>query len=173
MNNITIKLLKKDDVKELLYFETINRSYFEETCLSRGDSYYDFNNLNRIISELVDEQNEGINYMYIIRNSEDKIVGRINLVDIVRGNFNKAEIGYRIGKEYIGRGYGEKAVKLALYDAANKYKLHRIEAGVSTENIASQKVLIKNGFSKVGTYNKYIFLNGKWSDSIIFEKLLD
>ena len=173
MNDITIKLLNIGDMKELLEFEIKNRSFFEETCLTRGDSYYEFKYFKDIVSELISEQNKGMHYMYIARNSEDNIVGRVNLVDVVRGNFNKAEIGYRIGKEYTGRGYGEKAVKLALYDAANKYKLHRIEAGVSTENIASQKVLIKNGFSKVGTYNKYIFLNGKWCDSIIFEKVLD
>lgn len=173
MSDITIKLLEKDDAKELFDFEIKNRSFFEKTCLPRGNSYYKFNNFIKIINELVDEQNIGMHYMYIIRNSENKIVGRVNLVDIVRGNFNKAEIGYRIGHEYIGRGYGEKAVKLALDDAVNKYKLHRIEAGVSPENIASQKVLIKNDFNVVGTYKKYILLNGKWYDSIIFEKVLD
>lgn len=173
MDEITIKLLAKDDTKELLEFETKNRSFFEKTCLSRGDIYYSFHNLNSIISQMVDEQNIGMHYMYTIRNSEDSIIGRVNLVDIVRGNLNKAEIGYRIGEEFIGRGYGEKAVRLVLDDAVNKYRLHRIEAGVAPENIASQKILIKNGFSKVGTYKEYIFLNGKWNDSIIFEKLLD
>lgn len=173
MSDIIIKLLEKDDAKELFDFEIKNRSFFEKTCLSRGDSYYYFNNFIKLMFELVDEQSLGMHYMYIIRNSEHKIVGRVNLVDIVRGNFNKAEIGYRIGEEYIGRGYAEKAVKLALYDAVNKYKLHRIEAGVSPENTASQKVLLKNNFKMVGTYKKYILLNGKWSDSIIFEKVLD
>lgn len=173
MSDITIRLLEKEDAKELLDFEIENRRFFEKTCLSRGNSYYDFNNFKSILSELVSEQNIGMHYMYTIRNSENKIVGRVNLVDIVRGSFNKAEIGYRIGKEYIRRGYAEKAVKLALDDAVNKYELHRIEAGVSPENRASQRVLIKNGFRMVGTYKKYIFLNGKWYDSIIFEKLLD
>ncbi|VYU43722.1 Ribosomal-protein-serine acetyltransferase [Clostridium tertium] len=109
----------------------------------------------------------------IIRDFQGEIVGRVNLVDIVKGNFNKAEIGYRIGEEYIGKGYAQKSVKLVLDDAVNKYKLHRVEAGVSPENIASQKVLINNGFRMVGAYKEYIFLNGKWSDSAIFEKVLD
>ena len=173
MTDITIKLLEEDDARELFDFEIKNRSFFEKTCLSRGDSYYHFNNFIGLLFELVDEQSLGMHYMYIIRNNENKIVGRVNLVDIVRGNFNKAELGYRIGEEYIGRGYAEKAVKLALDDAVKKYKLHRIEAGVSPDNIASQKVLLKNNFQMFGTYKKYILLNGKWSDSIIFEKVID
>jgi len=71
--------------------------------------------------------------MYLIKDNCGKIVGRVNLVSIVRGNFNKAEIGYRIAEEHQGRrystGYSTKAVKLVLDEAANKYKLHRIEAG--------------------------------------------
>lgn len=111
--------------------------------------------------------------MYLIKDNCGKIVGRVNLVSIVRGSFNKAEIGYRISEEHQGKGYSTKAVKLVLDEAANKYKLHRIEAGASPDNIGSQIVLIKNGFQFTGRYNKYIYQNEKWSDSINFEKILD
>lgn len=173
MRDITIKLLEESDSKELFTFEIENRSFFEKTCLSRGNSYYELNNFNEVIKELVEEQEEGLVYMYLIKDNCGKIVGRVNLVSIVRGNFNKAEIGYRIAEEDQGRGYSTKAVKLVLDEAANKYKLHRIEAGSSPNNIGSQIVLIKNGFQFTGRYNKYIYQDEKWNDSINFEKILD
>ncbi|MGL5066922.1 MAG: GNAT family N-acetyltransferase [Sarcina sp.] len=122
---------------------------------------------------MVDEQGKYIHYMYVIKDSTQKIIGRINLVDIVKDPFNKAELGYRIGEEYIGNGYAKKAVELVLEEASEKYKIHRIEAGVSSENIASQKVLESSRFRYVGTCEKYIYLNNKWHDSMIFEKILN
>lgn len=173
MVDIKIELLEVSDSEELLIFEISNREFFERTCLSRGDSYYDIDNFNKIISELVKEQEAGLVYMYLIKDMNGTIVGRVNLVDVIRGNFNKAEIGYRIAQEYQGKGYGTRAVKLAVDEARKIHKLHRIEAGVSPDNIGSQVVLIKNGFNVVGRFNKYIFQGGKWHDNLNFELLLD
>lgn len=171
--DIWIKLLSISDKEGLLKFELTNRKFFEDTCLPRGDSYYEVQNFNSIIEELVQDQEKGLVYMYLIYNNFNEIIGRVNLVDVQRGNFNKAELGYRIGEIHQGKGYATKAVNLILKEATNKYKLHRIEAGTSINNIASQIVLIKNGFQFVGKQEKYILLNGKWHDNAIFEKVLD
>lgn len=171
--DIIIKLLEESDSRELLTFEIENRDFFEKTCLSRGDSYYELNNFNEVIKELVCEQEKGLVYMYLLKDYLGEIVGRVNLVSIVRGNFNKAEIGYRIAENYQGKGYAKIAVKLVLDEAINKHKLHRIEAGTSPENIGSQIVLIKNGFQFTGRQDKYIYQHGKWYDNITFQKLID
>ncbi|MCY6356054.1 hypothetical protein [Clostridium sp. ZS2-4] len=68
--------------------------------LPRGDSYYEFNNFNTIIKELVEEQEKGLLYMYLIKDHSENVIGRINLVSVVRGSFNKAELGYRIGEKH-------------------------------------------------------------------------
>jgi len=171
--NVTIKLLEQSDEEELFKFELENRNYFERIGLSRGDSYYDFNNFKKIIKELVEEQEKDLTYMYLIKDCSGEIVGRVNLFSVMRGCFNKAEIGYRTGRKHQGKGYATRAVRLALEEAANGHKLHRIEAGTAPDNIGSQIVLIKNGFQFVGRYSKYIYNNGKWNDSIGFEKILD
>lgn len=111
--------------------------------------------------------------MYLIKNHTGMILGRINLLSIVRGIFNKAGLGYRMGEEHQGKGYATSAVKLVLDEAVNKHKLHRIEAGTSPNNIGSQIVLIKNDFQFVGRFNRYIYKNGEWCDSIYFERILD
>ncbi|WP_291650958.1 GNAT family protein [Clostridium sp.] len=171
--SIRIIPINEKDRYDLLKFEIDNRSFFEESCISRGDKYYEEDNFKEILKELIKEQEQGIHYMYLIKDNNDEIVGRINLVEIIRGNMNKAELGYRIAKAHNGKGYGKKAVELILGEALNIHKLHRIEAGTAIENIASQKVLEFSGFRKVGIYNKCIYVNGKWNDSVIYEVVLD
>ena len=173
MGEIRISLLQEADTEMLYKFELDNRNFFESMVPPRGDDYYDSNNFNAIIKELVKEQENGLIYMYLIKDSMNSILGRVNLVSIVRGSFNKAELGYRIGKGYNGKGYATKAVSLVMEEALNIHRLHRIEAGTSPDNIGSQIVLIKNGFQFSGRYNQYIYQGGKWQDSINFEKILD
>ena len=160
-------------MEKLLKFELVNRDFFENTCLSRGDSYYEIDNFKSILEELIEEQEKRLVYMYLIYNDGNEIIGRVNLVDVKIGSFNKAELGYRIGEVHQGKGYATKAIELILEEAVNKYKFHRIEAGTSVNNIGSQIVLIKNGFQFVGKQEKYILLNGKWHDNIMFEKVLN
>jgi [ribosomal protein S5]-alanine N-acetyltransferase len=173
MSDIIINLLEESDAQGLFTFELKNRAFFERVGFPRGDNYYELNNFNAMIKELIEEQEKGLVYMYLIKNQNGMILGRINLYSIVRGSFNKAELGYRMGEEHQGKGYATSAVKLILDKAVNNHKLHRIEAGTSPDNIGSQIVLIKNGFQFVGRYNKYIYKNEKWSDSIFFERILD
>jgi ribosomal-protein-alanine N-acetyltransferase len=173
MSDIIIKLLEESDAQELFEFELKNRAFFERVGFPRGDNYYELNNFNTITKELVEEQKKGLVYMYLIKNHSGAILGRINLLSIVRGIFNKAELGYRMGEEHQGKGYATRAVKLVLDEAFNKHKLHRIEAGTSPNNIGSQIVLIKNGFQFTGRNSKYIYKNGEWCDSIFFERVLD
>jgi ribosomal-protein-alanine N-acetyltransferase len=173
MSDIIINLLEESDERELFTFELKNRAFFEKVGFPREDNYYELNNFNTIIKESIEEQERGLVNIYLIKNHNGMVLGRINLVSIVRGIFNKADLGYRIGEEHQGKGYATSAVKLILDKAVNNHKIHRIEAGTSPDNIGSQIVLIKNGFQFVGRYNKYINKNGKWCDSIFFERILD
>lgn len=135
--DISIKLLSISDMEKLLEFELVNRKFFENTCLSRGDSYYDIENFKSILEELIDEQEKELIYMYLIYSNLNEIIGRVNLVDVQRGSFNKAELGYRIGEVHKGKGYATKAVNLVMKEAVSKHKLHKIEAGTSANNIES------------------------------------
>ncbi len=169
--SISIHLLSKCNAEEILEFEKKNRDFFETVVPPRGDGYYKMENLKQILEEIEEEQRRGLCYMYLIRNEKKELVGRVNLFSIVRGVFQKAEIGYRIGKEYSGKRYATEAVRLACKEAFQKYKLNRVEAGTSSKNIGSQIVLIKNEFEFIGRTRKVININGKWEDGILFEKL--
>ncbi len=171
MSEVSIHLLMGENCDEIFQFEVENRKFFESIIPGRGEWYYTKENFKEITQEIIEEQELGIRYMYIIRNNDGDMVGRINLFSVDRGIFQKAELGYRIGQKYNRRGYATKAVKLVLEEAFEKHKLHRVEAATSPNNIGSQIVLIKNGFQFVGRAHKHINVNGIWNDSVFFERL--
>lgn len=55
--------------------------------------------------------------------------------------------------------------------AFNSLKIHRIEAGVLPRNIASQRVLEKNGFEREGLSRKNVEINGVWEDHYLYGRL--
>jgi len=166
---ISIHLLSKSNAAELLEFEKENKDFFETVIPPRDQGYYSIENLESILEEIEEEQKDGLCYMYLIRNENSELVGRVNLFSVVRGIFQKAEIGYRIGKDYNGKGYGTKAVGLVCNEAFTTHGLHRLEAGTSSKNIGSQVILIKNGFEFIGRSRKVIKINEQWEDGILFE----
>lgn len=144
--DIYIELLTDKDAEELYRFEMDNRAFFEKMVPSRGEEYYHFATFKRILTELLKEQNEGISYFYLIRNADRAIVGRMNLVDIDKIS-QIGNIGYRVGESYIGKGIAQKALNLLLQRAL-KYNVNELHAKTTIQNIASQKVLEKNEFSR-------------------------
>jgi [ribosomal protein S5]-alanine N-acetyltransferase len=95
-------------------------------------------------------------------------VGSIGLIlqhDVYR---KSAEIGYWIGEPYWGKGIVSKAVELVVAYGFNELDIVRIYTGIFEFNIASQKVLAKNGFLNEGVFRKSIYKNGKLCDEIRF-----
>lgn len=154
---ISINSLQERDAEELFQFETDNRLFFEQMVPSRGEDYYKFEAFKIKHRELLAEQEEEKSKFYLIRNNSGNIVGRINLVNIDTAN-NIAEVGYRVGKEYGGKGIGAKALKLLL---ETEICVKKIKAKTTTNNIASQKVLEKNGFKQVCLSGDEFEMNGQ------------
>ncbi|MGE7911280.1 GNAT family N-acetyltransferase [Lysinibacillus xylanilyticus] len=154
---ISINSLQERDAEELFEFEKNNRLFFEQMVPSRGEDYFNFETFKIIHKELLTEQQENKSKFYLIRDNSDKIIGRINLVDIDTTN-DIAEVGYRVGQEYGGKGIGARALKLLL---ETEISVTKIKAKTTINNIASQRVLEKNGFKQVSTSDDEFEMNGK------------
>lgn len=108
---------------------------------------------------LLNEQNTGNAIFYLMKNEEESIVGRLNLIDMDKTN-KTGHLGYRVGKNYIGQGIASQAVKLLL-KAAPDLNIRQIQAKTTETNQASQKVLEKSGFSQVEEMDEEIDFNGE------------
>jgi len=101
----------------------------------------------------------------------DRIVGRVTLSNIVRGPFQSCNIGYWISSADNGRGHATAAVAEIAELAFSELGLHRIEAGTLPHNVASQRVLQRNGFERFGFAKRYLQIAGQWQDHVLFQKL--
>ena len=85
---------------------------------------------------------------------------------------SRAELGYALkSDEFKRKAYMTEALQFVIPYGFNTMQLNRIEAMVGTENIASQKLLLKFGFTKEGIMREHYFVDGEYQDSIIYSLL--
>ena len=66
-------------------------------------------------------------------------------------------------------GYASEAVKLVLEKSFTTYGFNRIIAGTATGNLASQKVLLKNGFIFSRVIENDLQIHNEWLHTAVFE----
>lgn len=168
---ICIEKIKATDADALFKFELENRAYFEQTVPSRGDDYYKQEVFKSNHEALLEEQAQGTSYFYLIKDQYNAILGRINLVDIDTAQM-EAHLGYRVGKNYTGKGIARKALQLLLEDGIVNQRINQIHAKTTTNNVASRIILERNGFTYIGSDEETFEMNGqtltfvyyKWSN---------
>jgi len=77
--------------------------------------------------------------------------------------FERAEVGYWIGKPFWGRGYATEALGAVLGFGFEELKLHRIYAGYFSRNAASGRVMEKSGMKFEGRLRQHV---KKWDDFV-------
>ena len=165
---ISLELLSKENSLDVYFFEKENREYFERNLPPRPANYFDLEGFKEITRELLREQENHDVYMHLIRDSQGVMVGRINL-SVLGKDRKTAELGYRIGENVSNLGYASEAVKLVLEKAFTTYGLHRIIAGTATDNLASQRVLLKNGFTFSRVIENDLQIHNEWVHTAVFE----
>jgi ribosomal-protein-alanine N-acetyltransferase len=113
--------------------------------------------------------NTGINWAITIKGNP-KMIGIIGIYKIYPEN-HRAEIGYMILPETFGKGYTTEAIKVVLEYGFEQMDLHSMEAIIDPDNIASEKVLQKNGFVKEAHILENGLWDGKYLDTVIYSLL--
>lgn len=79
--------------------------------------------------------------------------------------FKLGEIFYEIDPAFWGNGYATEIAKILIKTGFEDFYLHKVEAGVATNNVRSIKVLEKSGFTREGLRRKILPIRGKWIDN--------
>ena len=116
---------------------------------------------SQYLSRTRTEDHEGF---VVARYSDDKIVGAINLNNIVRGSFLNASLGYYVGETFTGQGYMTEALERLKRYAFSTMKLHRLEANIQPDNKRSITLVQRCGFVLEGIAPGFLYINGKWRD---------
>lgn len=96
------------------------------------------------------------------------LVGGVSLMDLSRGVFQNAYLGYRMYNQFWGKGYGTEAVRAGIDIAFRELKLHRLEAGIEPGNRRSIRLAKALGFRKEGLSKRRLFLREQWVDLYIY-----
>lgn len=101
-----------------------------------------------------------------------KMIGSIDFVQYDKKNFS-AEIGYVLNRKYWNKGIMTEALKEIIKFGFDEMNLMRIETRLNAMNIASERVMQKNGLTYEGTLRKKEFLKNKFIDIKFYSILRD
>ncbi len=110
---------------------------------------------------------------FIFRNENNALAGGVTLSNVRRGVTQAVTLGYWVGAPHAGQGVMSEAVSAVLPFVFDTLRLHRIEAACLEHNHASIRVLEKSGFRREGLARRYLKIDGKWQDHILFALLED
>lgn len=166
---VGLSVLTPNDAEEVLNYYVKNRKYLTPFEPDRDESFYTLQGQKRMLIEGYKQFLNGDSVNFGIY-KDKKFIGKVQVSNIVMGVFKSAFIGYSIDENEQGKGYMKEALKLVTKYAFDDIGLHRLEASTLLDNIKSQRVLKACGFKELGVSEKYLFINGKWRDHIIFYK---
>ena len=152
----TLTLLSEIDAEPLLTFERENRAFFARWVTDRGDDY--FSSFVARHKSLVAENQARTSLLYVVRDSDNQVVGRVNITDI--HDPEVTELGYRMAQSVQGRGLATRMVSEALAEAKAQ-GVRTIRARTTTRNAASQRVLERVGFSETSGHRESLEVAGE------------
>jgi ribosomal-protein-alanine N-acetyltransferase len=113
----------------------------------------------------------GTDYTFLIFEKQARgevLVGGLTISNIRRRAAQYANLGYWMGEPFAGHGLMSEAVGVVLPYFFDGLGLHRLQAAILPHNIASRRVLEKNGFREEGFAENYLQIDGKWADHVLF-----
>ncbi|MFN8287544.1 MAG: GNAT family protein [Chitinophagales bacterium] len=119
---------------------------------------------------MVSINGETVYYWAITLKDKDALIGTALVFNISQEN-QRAEIGYEMLPPFQGKGLTAEAVKAVADFCFNTLNLHSLEAVVVPENVASIKLLERNGFVREGLFKEKEFCKGKFCDLAYYSKL--
>lgn len=86
-------------------------------------------------------------------------------INLSLNRFKLGEIFYELFPQQWGRGYATEIAKALVKAGFDCFGLHKVEAGVATENVRSIRVLEKAGMIREGLRRKILPIRGEWKDN--------
>lgn len=126
---------------------------------------------NRVYWSQRSVKNDSAIPVFLVRRSDEALLGAITLDNIRRGPAQSGTLGYWIGQPFARRGYMTEAIAALVHHAFAKLDLSRVEAACLPENAASRGVLEKSGFKYEGVAQSYLQIDGRWRNHVLYANL--
>jgi ribosomal-protein-alanine N-acetyltransferase len=169
---VSTRLVSPEDVPALVGLLRANREFLAPWEPARTDDYFTNAYHDAAVRRVLAQHQTGDAVPHVIV-GDGEILGRITLTNVVYGSFQSANLGYWVAATANGRGVATTAVAALLRVAFVECGLHRVEAATLPHNIGSQRVLERNGFTRIGIAPRYLQIAGQYQDHILYQRLVD
>lgn len=167
--HVSLRIFTKDDIP--LIWENINDPEMTRFLRYPDGIYYYEDEVEWYENLRKGKQKNRV--FLVVDNSSNEPVGSVGLhsIDYLSRH---AELGYLIFKPHWNKRYATEAAALIMDYARHTLNLRKIYAFVKGSNIASSRVLEKNGFQSCGAFKEHEYVPGKgFVDLIAYEKFFD
>lgn len=106
----------------------------------------------------------------VFRKEDGAHLGEIELMTILRPDYEWGMIGYSIHNQYHKKGYGTESVEAAAEMFFEDLRFHRLELQIHVDNEPSKKLAKRAGFTYECTRENYYFEGGKWVAQKVYVK---
>ena len=128
-----------------------------------------------IIRAAIEDQQEKTRKQFgwgIFLKATENFIGEAG-IGLSANRFKIGEVHYCLVPDYWGKGYATEVAKSIIGFGFENLGLHRIQAGVATENIRSARVLEKAGMIREGRRRKILPIRGEWKDNYLYAIIED
>jgi ribosomal-protein-alanine N-acetyltransferase len=169
---VTTRLLAHDDVPALVELMRANRDFLSPWEPQRAEDFFTPEFQQTAVAQALEQYEAGTMLPHLIVD-DGEILGRITLNNIVRGPLQSAKLGSWVASSANGRGVASAAVRAILPVAFGELRLHRVAAATLLHNVRAQRVLERNGFTRIGVAPRYLQIAGEYQDHALYQKLAD
>jgi ribosomal-protein-alanine N-acetyltransferase len=166
-DRLVLRKITLEDAPELFFQRTDERvmKYIERPRPTDIKDTLEF--INKITD--LEKNNDLITWGITLKN-EPKLIGTVCFLNIKKENY-RSELGYALHPDFHNKGIMNEVLSVVIKYGFEQMKLHSIEANINPANIASQKLLEKNGFVREAYFKENFFWQGKFLDSAIYSLL--
>lgn len=104
--------------------------------------------------------------------SNDELVGVISFNRIEPLN-KAAEIGYWLDESHLGQGILSRSLQALINHHAQSGEVRRFVIKCRVDNLQSNQVALRNGFTLEGCMKQAEFLNGAYDDVNVYGRIID
>ena len=165
-----LRPLSPDDAGPLAAAAERNREHLRPWEPLRPRSFFTEEGQREVVEGRLRQVELGLFDCWVLWHGAD-VVGAANLQNVVRGAMLGADLGYWVDHAHLRRGLAVASVE-HLVQRGHDLGLHRLGASTMVANLPSQAVLRRCGFQEVGRIPSFLYLDGGWRDSILFNLVL-
>lgn len=171
---LSIASVGPEHIDALFEYHKRNEKHLEHWEPARPPGFFTRGYWSSYVAAAQDEAFSGFAYRFIAtQRGARQIIASVNVINVVRGVFDCAVLGYSVDYAHQSRGYGKEAVGEIVGWCFRGLGLHRVEANYQPSNERSGRLLRSLGFVVEGYARDYLFIDGAWRDHILTAKIRD